>query len=174
MIRQITASVTLAICISLALNPIFALADSATTQTMSSSMGGFAFTNGGCCQDTSSSMNGKMMTDTDGTIILLQQTGTIKIGSQTYQLEFNPSNKTTKEMVSDDCSSSPTYQQSGEIIMVGNNGTIFSGSGVYSWGTFPSCSGDKNSFTNFSGSTQDSVGNPIEFYTGTSSLPQFQ
>ncbi len=174
MIKQIIASVTLAIFLSLGLNPISTFAESTSTQTISANMAGFAFTNDGCCPDVSSSLGGKIITDTDGTIMLSQQSGSITIGSATYQLEFNPSDKTTKETVSNDCPSSFTYQQNGVISMIGSNGTVFKGSGVYSWGTYPSCFDDKNSFTNFSGSIRDSAGQPIEFYTGTDSFPSIQ
>lgn len=175
MIKQITASMTLVIFVSLAMNPTMSVvADNITKQTISASMDGFAFTNDGCCPHTSSSISGEIMTNTDGTMGLSQQSGSITIGSTTYQLEFIPSGKITKEIVSNDCSSSPTYQQDGEMNMVGNNGMVIKGTGVYSWGTFPSCSDDKNSFANFSGKIQDYTGQPIEFYTGTSSLPTIQ
>lgn len=175
MIKQIIASVTLVIFISLAMNPtMFAVADNTTTQTISASMDGFAFTNDGCCPYTSSSINGEITTNTDGTMELSQQSGSITIGPTTYQLEFIPSDKITKEIVNNDCSSSTTYQQNGVMNMVGNNGIVVKGTGVYSWGTFPTCSDDKNSFANFSGKIQDSTGQPIEFYTGTNSLPTIQ
>ena len=175
MIKQIIASMTLVIFVSLAMNPtMYVAADNTTTQTISASMDGFAFTNDGCCPHTSLSISGEITTNTDGTMDLSQQSGSITIGSTTYQLEFIPSGKITKEIVSNDCSSSSTYQQNGEMNMVGNNGIVIKGTGVYSWGTFPSCSDDKNSFANFSGKIQDSTGQPIEFYTGTSSLPTIQ
>ncbi len=176
MIKQIIASVTLVVLISLALNPtIFAMGDSTTRKTISANMEGFAFTNDGCCPDVSLSINGEIITNKDGTLELSQQSGSITIGSVTiYQLEFNPSGKITKEIVNNDCTSGTTYQQNGQIILFGNNGSVFKGLGVYSWGTFPGCSGNEQSFVNFSGTFQDSKGQSTEFYTGRNLSPTIQ
>ena len=174
MIKKFIASVTLMVFISLALNQaIFAAADNSVSQTISVNMKGFAFTNSSCCPDVSSSMTGKLTTE-NGASELSQQVGSITIGSETYQLEFNPSGKITKEVEGSDCSSGTSYQQDGLISIMGSNGTAFNGSGVFSWGTFSSCSDETNPFANLSGTIQDSTGQPTEFYTGTNSLPTGQ
>lgn len=173
--KLVIASGALVIFISLVLNlPIYAVVDNAAKQTISTNINGFAFTNDGCCPDVSTNLSGEMIIDTDGTMKLSSQSGSITIGSTDYKLEFMPTDKMTEEIVSNGCSSNPTYTQDGEINMVGNNGIVIKGSGTYSWGTFPSCSDDKHSFTNFSGKMLDPSGQPIEFYTGTDSLPIIQ
>ncbi len=96
MMKQIAASAALVVFLSLALTPTFAVADSTTNQSISANMNGFAFTNAGCCPDVSSSIHGKITTDADGEIILSQQSGSIAIGSTTYQFELIPSDKTIK------------------------------------------------------------------------------
>jgi hypothetical protein len=150
------------------------LADGATTQqSISANTHGFAFTDN-CCPDASLNLSGSITTNTDGTIELSQQSGNIAIGSTDYKLQFTPSGKLTTETVGDDCSSGITYQQDGNVSLVGNDGTVIKGSGVYSWGAVPNCSGDKNSFTNFSGKVQDLTGQTTEFYTGTDLLPDIQ
>lgn len=150
--------------------------DATMQQVISTSINGFAFTNNnGCCPDVSVYLGGNMVTGTDGTITLSQQSGSITIGSTTYKLQFIPSGKLGTEIINDNnCSSGITYQQDGTVDLIGNDGTVIKGSGVYSWGTGPSCSGEKNSFTNFSGKIQDSVGQTSEFYTGTDLLPNIQ
>ncbi len=146
-------------------------ADDATAQTISASMNGFAFTNSGCCPDVSTSLNGTIVTNSDGTVNLSEQNGSATIGSTTYKLEFAPSDKVSISTVTGNCSSGTTYQQNGDLRLVGNNGTIIKGSAVYSWGNLPDCNGNQHFFTNFSGNIQDSTGQPIEFYTGTDLLP---
>ncbi|SRR5579885_1324340 len=166
------ASGIFVIFISLYLNAIsYAVVDDTAKQPIYTSMDGFAFTNDGCCPKVSTNLNGEATIDSDDTMELLQQSGTIIIGSTIYSLEFTPTDKTTKEIVNNDCSSSITYQQDGEINMVGSDGTVIKGSGEYSWGTYPSCSDEKHSFTNFSGKVQDASGQSIEFFTGTDLLP---
>lgn len=169
------SSGVLAIFLLLAVNTAaFASADDTTKQTIYASMNGFAFTNDGCCPSVSTNLTGGIVTSPDGTINLSEQTGNSTIGSTIYKLEFMPSGKMNTETVADNCSSGTTYQQDGDLSLVGNNGTIIKGSAVYSWGTFSNCSGDKNSFTNFSGKIQDSTGQSVEFYTGTDLLPIIQ
>lgn len=149
-------------------------ADGATTQqSMSANTHGFAFT-GNCCSDVSLDLNGTITTSTDGTMILSQQSGNIAIGPTDYKLQFVPSGKVTAETVGNDCSSGITYQQDGQVSLVGNDGTVIKGSGQYSWGAVPDCSGEKHSFTNFSGKVQDLAGQATEFYTGTDLLPDVQ
>ncbi|MGI0047656.1 MAG: hypothetical protein ACREBB_10795 [Nitrosotalea sp.] len=151
--------------------PIFA--DGTAQQSISANTHGFAFTDI-CCPDVSLNLNGNITTGTDGTMELSQQNGNIVIGSTDYKLQFTPSDKITAETVGDDCSSGITYQQDGEISLVGNDGTVIKGSGEYSWGAVPDCSSDKHSFTNFSGKVQDLTGQTTEFYTGTDLLPDIQ
>lgn len=148
-------------------------ADGATTQSISANTHGFAFTDN-CCPDVSVNLNGTITTNTDGTIELSQQSGSIALGSADYKLQFTPSGKLTTETVVDGCSSGITYQQDGNVSLIGNDETVIKGSGEYSWGAFPNCSSDKHSFTNFSGKVQDLAGQATEFYTGTDLLPNMQ
>lgn len=150
-----------------------ASADNAETKTISTSMNGFAFTNDGCCPSISTSLNGEIVTNTDGAITLLEQSGSVTIGSVNYKLEFTPSDKITISTVTGDCSAGTTYQQNGDLSLVGDNGTIIKGSAVYSWGTLPNCSGNQQ-FSNFSGKMQDVTGQPVEFYTGSDLMPDVQ
>lgn len=147
--------------------------DTTAQQSMSTNTHGFAFTDN-CCPDVSVNLNGNITTNTDGTIELSQQSGSIVLGSADYKLQFVPSGKLTTETVADGCSSGITYQQDGNVSLIGNNGTAIKGSGEYSWGAFPDCSSDKHSFTNFSGKVQDLAGQTTEFYTGTDMLPNMQ
>ena len=164
----------LTIFILLAVNTTtLASADNAETKTISASMNGFAFTNDGCCPSISTSLNGEIVTSTDGVTTLLEQSGSVTIGSVNYKLEFTPSDKITASTVTGDCSTGTTYQQNGDLSLVGDNGTIINGSAVYSWGTLPSCSGNQQ-FSNFSGKMQDSTGQPMEFYTGSDLMPEVQ
>ncbi len=136
--KLIIASGALVIFVLLVLNqPMHAAADDTVKQTIFSNMDGFAFTNDGCCPEVSTSLNDEIIMYTTGTMQLLQQNGNITIGSTTYKLEFVPTNKTIKETVSNDCESSTTYQQEGEISMVGDDGTKIKGSGEYSWEPIP-------------------------------------
>lgn len=147
-------------------------ADGTTQQSISANTHGFAFTDN-CCSDVSLDLNGTITTNTDGTMILSEQSGNIAIGPTDYKLQFVPSGSVIAETVGSDCSSGTTYQQDGQVSLVGNDGTVIKGSGQYSWGAVPDCSGEKHSFTNFSGKMQD-LGQPTEFYTGTDLLPDVQ
>lgn len=149
-------------------------ADGATTQqSISANTHGFAFTDN-CCPDVSLNLNGNITTNTDGTMKLSQQNGNIAINSTNYKLQFTPSGNVTTETVEGDCSSGITYQQNGTVSLTANDGTVIKGPGEYSWGTVPSCSDYKDSFTNFSGKVQDLAGQTTEFYTGTDLLPYIQ
>ncbi len=149
-------------------------ADGTTThQSISTNTHGFAFTDN-CCPDVSLNLNGTITTNTNGTMELSQQNGSIAINSTNYKLQFTPSGKLTAETVEGNCSSGITYQQDGNVSLTTNDGTILKGSGEYSWGIVPSCSDYKDSFTNFSGKVQDLAGQAAEFYTGTDLLPDIQ
>lgn len=165
----------LAISILLAISSSMPIsADGATTQqSIATDTHGFAFTDS-CCSDVSLDLNGSITTNTDGTMILSQQSGNIAIGPADYKLQFVPSGKVTAETVGNDCYSGTTYQQDGQVSLVGNDGSVIQGSGQYSWGAVPDCSGEKHSFTNFSGKVQDLAGQATEFYTGTDLLPDVQ
>lgn len=148
-------------------------ADGATTQSISTNTHGFAFTDN-CCPDVSLNLNGNITTNTDGTMELSQQNGNIAINSTNYKLQFTPSGKLTTETVESNCSSGITYQQDGNVSLTTNDGTILKGSGEYSWEDMSSCSGYKDSLTNFSGKVQDLAGQTTEFYTGADLLPDIQ
>ncbi|MDE1827187.1 MAG: hypothetical protein KGH83_06320, partial [Thaumarchaeota archaeon] len=94
---------------------------------------GFAFTDN-CCPDVSVNLNGNITTNTDGTIELSQQSGNIALGPNDYKLQFTPSGKLTTETVGAGCSSGITYQQDGNVSLIGNDGAVIKGSGEYSWG----------------------------------------
>lgn len=173
--KIIIASVALLFFGVLALNAIpYAKADDTTKQTIAANLDGFAFTNEGCCPDVSTSIQGELVTNQDGTVVISKQTGNIMLNSTTYSLEFDPTSEPSKETVSNDCSSTTTYKQDGEITLTGPGGMLIKGSGEYSWGTWPSCSGEQNSYTNFSGEITDSAGQRTQFFTGNNSLPTTQ
>jgi hypothetical protein len=142
-------------------------------QVISPGMKGFALTSDGCCPEVSSNLNGKIATGADGTRNLLQQSGTITIGSTPYNIQFTP-NKSDVQAVNNGCSLGTIFNQSGDIELTGSDGTIIKGTGVYSWGTLPDCSGGTFTFTNFSGEIRDSKDQMTKFFTGTDLLPTFQ
>lgn len=160
----------------IAINPAIPVLASNTEmqQVILPSMNGFAFTSDGCCADVSTNLNGYIVTSSDGIRNLSQQSGEIKIGSTGYNIQFTPNTKLNIQPVNNGCSSGTTYNQSGEIELTGSDGTIIKGTGQYSWGTFPDCSGGMYTFTNFSGSIQDSTGKMTKFFAGTDMLPSLQ
>ena len=149
-------------------------ASTTVQQILSPNMSGFAFASSGCCPDVSTNLNGIVVTSNDGTMESLQQSGTITIGTDNYNLQFNPTGKLEVQTFNNSCSSRRTYNQDGLIILTGNDGTIIKGSGKFSWGSSPDCSGGTYTFTNFSGHLTDSAGQITNFYTGTDLLPSFQ
>lgn len=169
-------SAILSVVVLLAINPAMPALASGTTvqQFVSPTMRGFVFASSGCCPDVSTNLYGNVATGTYGTMELLQQSGTITIGTTSYSLQFIPTDKLYIQSFSDGCSSGTTYNQGGEIKLTGSDGTIIKGSGKYSWGSFPDCSGGTYTFTNFSGEIEDSMGQSTNFYTGADSLPAIQ
>ena len=127
----------------------------------------------GCCPDTSVQMQGSIITESDGTMTLSSQIGSIMIGEKTYTLKFEPIGNvsTTPD---DICLTSTSHEQPGVVELTGNDGIVLKGTGVYSWGTALGCPDGNASFTNFSGKFQDTQGQTIEFFTGTDSLPIIQ
>lgn len=159
----------------LAINPaIPALAsETASLQISSSNLKGLAFTPAGCCSDVSSNLNGNIVTSTDGKVNLLQQSGSVTLGSNSYSLQFTPTQNLDLQSFSEGCASGTTYSQYGEIELTRSDGTKIKGTGTFSWGTSLDCTSNTYTFTNFSGEIQDSMGQ-TKFFTGTDSLPSIQ
>ena len=153
-----------------AITPVFALDD---MQQIHSELTGFTVMSD-CCSNSTVHVQGNLLTNSDGTMELSSQSGIVTIGSVSYALKFEPTSKTTITPETNICTSGISYEQSGTMDLTRNDGTIFHGSGVYSWGHASGCPDGDSSFTYFSGNVQDSQGKTIEFFTGTDSLPVIQ
>jgi hypothetical protein len=169
------SAIVLPMIVLLAINPAMpVLASSSMLQITSPYMKGLAFTPSGCCPEVSTNLNGNIVTDADGTMNLLQQSGSVMLGSTGYNLQFTPTGNLSIQQFSEGCASGTTYSQDGEIKLTGSDGTIIKGSGTFSWGTSLDCTSNTYTFTNFSGEIQDSMGQTTKFFTGTGSLPSIQ
>jgi hypothetical protein len=118
--------------------PAFA-SNTEVRQVISPRLNGFAFTSDGCCPEVTTNFNGNIVASVEGTTNLLQQHGSITIGSTSYNLQFTPNLKLDVQTVNNGCSSGTTYNQSGKIELTGNDGTTIKGTGTYSWGSLPDC-----------------------------------
>lgn len=172
----IIPAIVLPMIVLLAINPaIPALASgTAPLQITSPNLKGLAFTSTGCCPEVSSNLNGNIVTSTDGKVNLLQQSGSVTLGSTSYSLQFTPTQNLDVQSFSEGCASGTTYSQYGEIELTGSEGIIIKGTGTFSWGTSLDCTDSTYTFTNFSGEIQDSMGQTTKFFTGTGSLPSIQ
>ena len=146
----------------------------APIQITSPNLKGLAFTPTGCCPDVSTNLNGNIIASTDGKMNLVQQSGSVMLGSTSYSLQFTPTQNLNVQSFSEGCVSGTTYSQYGEIELTGSDGIIIKGTGTFSWGTSLDCTSSTYTFTNFSGEIQDSMGQTTKFFTGTDSLPSIQ
>jgi hypothetical protein len=160
-----------AILTTSAITPVLAL--DGTVQQIHSELAGFTVMSD-CCSNSTVHVQGNLITNSDGTVELSSQSGIVTIGSISYELKFEPTNKTTVTPETNVCTSGISYEQSGTMELTRNDGTILNGSGVYSWGHASGCPDGDSSFTYFSGNVQDNKGQTIEFFTGTDSLPIIQ
>lgn len=160
----------------LTINPAIPILASSTTpqQINSPTMNGFAFTSLGCCPNVSTNLSGNIIAGDDGTMYLLQQSGSIILGSTSYNLQFIPNGNLSKQPFNEGCASGTTYSQEGDIKLTGSDGTTIKGIGTFSWGTSLDCTSNTYTFTNFSGEIQDSMGHATKFFTGIDSLPTIQ
>ena len=160
----------------LVINPTMPVLASGTAQLQitTPNLKGLAFTPTGCCPDVSTNLNGNIVTSTDGKVNLLQQGGSITLGSTSYSIQFTPTQNLDVQSFSEGCASGTTYSQFGAIKLTGSDGTIIKGTGTFSWGTSLDCTGSTYTFTNFSGEIQDFMGQTTKFFTGTDSLPSIQ
>ena len=172
----IIPAIILSVIVLMATNSVMpALASSsASLQISSPNLKGLAFTPSGCCPDVSTILNGNIVTNADGTMNLLSQSGSITLGSTSYSLQFTPTKNLDVQPFSEGCSSGTTYSQDGEIKLTSSDGTIIKGTGMFSWGTSLDCTSSTFMFTNFSGEIQDSKDQTTKFFTGTNSLPSIQ
>jgi len=172
----IIPAIVLPMIVLLVVNPaIPALAlGTVPLQITSPNLKGLAFTPTGCCPDVSTNLNGNIVTSIDGKVNLLQQSGSVTLGSTSYRLQFTPTQNLDVQSFSEGCASGTTYSQFGEIELTGNDGTKIKGTGTFSWGTSLDCTSSTYTFTNFSGEIQDSMGQTTKFFTGTDSLPSIQ
>ncbi|MDC8453198.1 MAG: hypothetical protein LV477_09865 [Candidatus Nitrosotalea sp.] len=127
-----------------------------------------------CCSNSTVHVQGSLITQSDGTMKLSSQSGIVTIGSVSYELQFTPTSNTSVTSETNVCASGVSYEQSGDVELTGNDGTILNGSGVYSWGHASGCPDGDSSFTYFSGNVQSKQGQTIEFFTGNDSLPIIQ
>jgi len=172
----IIPAIVLSMIVLLAINPTMSALASGTAplQITSPNLKGLAFTSTGCCPDVSTNLNGNIVTGTNGKVNLLQQSGSVMLGSTSYNLQFTPTQNLDVQSFSEGCASGTTYNQFGEIILTGSDGTKIKGTGTFSWGTSLDCNSSTYTFTNFSGEIQDSMGQTTKFFTGTDSLPSIQ
>ena len=172
----IIPAIVLPMIVLLVINPtIPALAlGTAPLQITSPDLKGLSFAPTGCCPDVSANLNGNIVTSTDEKTSLLQQSGSVTLGSASYNLQFTPTQNLDVQSFSEGCASGTTYSQYGEIELTGSDGTIIKGTGTFSWGTSLDCNSNTKTFTNFSGEIQDSMGQGTKFFTGTNSLPSIQ
>ncbi len=151
--------------------PILAVSD--TVQQIHSELTGFTVMSD-CCSNSTVHVQGSLITQSDGTMKLSSQNGVVTIGSVSYELQFTSTNNTSVTSETNVCASGVSYEQSGDVELTGNDGTILKGSGVYSWGHASGCPDGDSSFTYFSGNVQSKQGQTIEFFTGNDSLPIIQ
>lgn len=151
--------------------PILAVSD--TVQQIHSELAGFTVMSD-CCSNSTVHVQGSLITQSDGTMKLSSQNGVVTIGSVSYELQFTSTNNTSVTSETNVCASGVSYEQSGDVELTGNDGTILKGSGVYSWGHASGCPDGDSSFTYFSGNVQSKQGQTIEFFTGNDSLPIIQ
>ena len=172
----IIPAIVLPAIVLLAINPAMPILASSTApqQITSPTMNGFAFTSSGCCPDVSINLSGNIVTGDDGTMNLLQQSGSVTLGTTSYNFQFTPTGNLSIQPFSEGCASGTTYSQFGEIELTGSDGTTIKGTGTFSWGTSLDCTSSTNTFTNFSGEIHDSMGQGTKFFTGTGSLPSIQ
>lgn len=172
----IIPAIVLPMIVLLAINPAIPVLASGTVplQITSPNLKGLSFTPTGCCPEVSSNLNGNIVTSTDGKANLLQQSGSVMLGSTNYSLQFTPTQNLDVQSFSEGCASGTTYSQNGEIELTRSDGIIISGTGTFSWGTSLDCTSSTYTFTNFSGEIQDSMGQTTKFFTGTDSLPSIQ
>ena len=150
--------------------PVLALDD--TVQHIATDLDGFVV-KFGCCPDTSVQMQGSITTESDGTVILSSQIGNIMIDEKIYALKFEPIGNVSTTS-GDICLTSTSHEQPGVVELIGGDGVVLKGTGVYSWGNALGCPDGDAGFTNFSGKFRDTQGQMIEFFTGTDSLPIIQ
>lgn len=172
----IIPAIILPMIVLLGINPaIPALASgTAPLQITSPNLKGLAFTPMGCCPDVSTNLNGSIIASTDRKMNLVQQSGSVMLGSTSYSLQFTPTQNLDIQSFSEGCALGTTYSQYGQIELTGSNGTKIKGTGTFSWGTSLDCTSSTYTFTNFSGEIQDSMGQTTKFFTGTDSLPSIQ
>lgn len=151
-----------------------ALALDYATQKMYADLTGFTVMPE-CCPIPKVHVEGNLITQSDGTMNLSTQSGVVMIGTTSYDLKFEPLNKTSITHENTVCKSGTNYEQSGVVELTEKDGgDTFKGSGVYSWGGTSRCPDGDSSFTYFSGNVQNGHGLIIEFFTGTDSLPIVQ
>jgi len=164
----------LAIVVILTTNAVTpALALDYTMQKMHADLTGFTVMSE-CCPIPKVHVEGNLITMSNGTMNLFTQSGVVMIGTTSYDLKFEPLNKTSITHENSVCKSGTNYEQSGIVELTGKDGDTFKGPGVYSWGNTSGCPDGDSSFTYFSGNVQNAQGVIIEFFTGTDSLPIVQ
>ena len=151
--------------------PVSALGD--TVQQIHAQLDGFTVLSN-CCTTSTAHVEGDLITNSDGTMILSSQSGALTIGSTSYVLKFVPTSKIDTTPQTDACTSGIHFEQLGDVELTANDGTVLKGIGGYSWGSNLGCPDGDSSFTYFSGKFQDTSGQTIEFFTGTNSLPEIQ
>lgn len=154
-----------------AVTPVSALSD--TVQQIHSQLDGFSVLSN-CCTNSTAHVEGDLITNSDGTMMLSFQSGVLTIGTTSYDLKFVPTSKIDATPLTDSCTSGTHFEQLGDVELTANDGTVLKGIGGYSWGTNLGCPDGDSSFTYFSGKFQDTSGQTIEFFTGTNSLPEIQ
>lgn len=154
-----------------ALVPVLAL--DYTAQKIHADLTGFTVMSE-CCPIPKVHVEGNLIMQSNGTMNLSTQSGVVMIGTASYDLKFEPLNKTGITHETGVCKSGTNYEQSGVVELTEKDGNTFKGSGVYSWGSTFGCTDGDSSFTYFSGNVQDAQGQIIEFFTGTDSLPIIQ
>ncbi|HJW20232.1 MAG TPA: hypothetical protein VJ571_06735 [Candidatus Nitrosotalea sp.] len=164
----------MSIVVILATNAVTpALALNNTAQKIHADLTGFTVMSE-CCPIPKVHVEGNLITQSNGTMNLSTQSGVVMIGTTSYDMKFEPLNKTSITHENTACKSGTNYEQSGVVELTGKDGDTFKGSGVYSWGSTSGCPDGDSSFTYFSGNIQDAQGQIIEFFTGTDSLPVIQ
>lgn len=141
-------------------------------QIISPKMNGLLLTSDECCP-ISSILNGTM-TKPDGPTQLSLQTGTLSTETTKFKITFVPTGSLNVENDGNTCSSGSTYEQTGNIDLIGSDGSILRGTAYYTWGSYVNCSGANYQFTYLNGQVKNDSGVTTEFYTASDLIPTIQ
>lgn len=141
-------------------------------QIISPKMNGLLLTSDECCP-VSSILNGTV-TKPAGITQLSLQTGTLSTDTVKFKITFVPTGNLSVENDGNTCSSGSTYEQTGNIDLIGNDGSILRGTAYYTWGSYVDCSGTNYQFTYLSGQVNNDSGVTTEFYTASDLIPTIQ